>query len=301
MVRDEVDIRARLQAALRKWQAVQERQQACDQLAAAAGDVYVFPATAAAGIEWVCVLPHVDDDQLWFMIPLDQHPLAGTWDIAVPESSDAGPGTLRCGRGIWVHAADLTGVVRSGFLESAYVNAARQRIAAMVSDSEEVQSVRAEVDDDPDYEDWLAEVTAAAEALEMLLRAETPAVIRVSQFTSDWQSAPPLRTAARSAHLTADPAGLSAAPEEPLPALPGMVLAAEVPGVLAAVQYDNGLRFLYFPAAGEVPPLLEVRDADGWRLMSWRVLPDGVHETTADVSGAETDVRWPGGSRRIVG
>lgn len=165
-MRDMEDLKLRANAAIEKVNRAQERIARCNQ-EPSAGDVYVFAETAALGIEWVAVLRNVDDPSIWFCLPMDMNPMVGTDDVPVPESSDAGSATIRCGRGLWMHQYFLaTSGARSGFLESRYVDKARAIMSAMVTGQCYSIKVRSDVDFDPDYEEWIQDVTVAACRLE---------------------------------------------------------------------------------------------------------------------------------------
>lgn len=169
MAKDLDDLKVQLDAVLEKCFRTRTRigQSA---VTPAPGDLYMFPVTAAEGIEWAVVLRHRDDPEIWFIVPYDQYPLYGTWDVATSPESDAGPGTLRCGRGIWAYAEDMVIGERSGFLEPEDVLQARLRLGVMVGGDEKLIPMRPEVDDDPDYEEWMDELARAACRLEMSLR-----------------------------------------------------------------------------------------------------------------------------------
>jgi hypothetical protein len=214
----------------------------------AAGDLYAFRSTADLGIEWAVIRQHVDDPDLWFAVPFDQHYQFGTWDIVIPEFSSAGEGALRCGRGIWIHADELEMSSRSGFLEGGYVVEAVNRLAAMVQEDSVDGFQRLEVDEDSEYQEWMDEVAAAAERLETSL-SDSPAVFSVSDFDTAWTSAPGIRQ--RPTTLAADTGGLGAGPTQPIEPLPAAVVANDLPGVLVVVHEAAGLRLHYHPQQDE--------------------------------------------------
>ena len=132
------------------------------------GDRYIFAHHALKiGIEWACIKKHHDDKDLWFMMPFDRNPLVGTWDIAISKFSEAGAGTLRCGRGIWKHVDDISrsGKLMRHQLETEYVNEAAERLSAMVNDLVPTAH-RPDVDELPEYQNWLDVVAAAGDFVE---------------------------------------------------------------------------------------------------------------------------------------
>jgi len=301
MVRDFDDFRAQANGAIEKWKAAQARIAERDSLPAA-GDIYVFSATAEIGLEWVIVLQHAEDDALWFMVPFDQNPMAGTWDISVSESSTAGPGTLRCGRGIWIHIDDLTIGSRSGFLELWYIDKARARLASMVAPAIDASDCRPEVDFDPDYQEWLDEVTTAAEHLEAKLRA-APEVVSILHFSDAWTSSLPSRWCQAKVDapmLVAETSGLAAGPKEPVSPLPGEIIAVSLPGNLVAVFDGIAVRLLYYPQGSEQSPNLQFSVGDAAQSITWRILPDRVSESIEALSPMHTVVHLPDGSKKML-
>ena len=300
MVRDLEDFQARAIGALEKWKTAQAKIAARDSLPAA-GDIYVFSATAEIGVEWVIVLQHLDDTALWFMVPFDQNPMAGTWDVPVAESSEAGPGTLRCGRGIWIHVDDIGAGSRSGFLEQWYVDKARSRLAELVNPDHGPVKTRPEVDFDPDYQEWMDEVTAAAERLEFQLRAE-PEVISIAGFNTAWLDKLPPRPnqAADRPRLVAESSGLaSPADKEPSPQ-PGHVLAEQLPGTLVAIREGEAVSLLYFPAGTEVDPKVKFFADDTEKPVTWREMPDGAKNSAETFSTAQVELRLPDGTKKLL-
>lgn len=275
MVRDGEDLRAQIGAALQKYAKVEARLSHAGG-PPALGDLYAFAETAAEGIEWALVLQNLDDPDLWFAVPFDQYPQVGTWDVEVSELTDAGPGTLRCGRGIWVPVDDLETSDRSGFLEPTDVRAAQERLAAMVEGT--AVEPRWHVDDDPDYEEWLGEVELASDRLEQYFRAAVR-TLSIKDITTDWTLAAGVRLN-RPVSLAADSEGLGAAPKEPILPLPGAVLASDLPGTLAVVRDEEGLRLLYYATAPEeTPPPIRVRQGEFGRVAEWSPLPRNVYES----------------------
>jgi len=212
----------------------------------ASGQLYLFDVGASDGIEWAIIKQHVDDPLLWFVVPFDQHYQIGTWDVSVAEQSDAGEGALRCGAGIWVHADDFEKATRTGFLENGYVQQASARLAAMVQSEVVAGFHHPEVDEDSEYQDWLSHVMAVAEQLSEALAGGTASVegiIRVSDFSAAWTSAPGIHQ--RPAVLAASEDGLAAGPSASGESLSGIVIAEDLPGTLVAVQESKGLRLQY--------------------------------------------------------
>ncbi len=300
MVRDPQDFRARTRGALEKFKTT-EAKIAERGPSPAVGDLYVFSATAELGVEWAIVTQHVDDASLWFIVPFDQNSMAGTWDVVVTESSEGGPGTLRCGRGIWIQAEDLAIASRSGFLESWYIEKAKSRLAAMVAADCDDQFSQPEVDDDPDYQEWLDEVTAAAERLESQLREE-PEVISVAAFGTNWAETlrPKSYQASDSPMLVAESSGLGSLPEQKFNPSPGYLMAERLPGKLVAVHDGAVVRLHYYPAGIEIAPEMKTSSEGVVKPVVWRVLPDGVAESAEGFSANRIVVHLPSGSKKLL-
>jgi hypothetical protein len=298
--RDIEDLHMQIRAALEECQRIDARIAQATH-APVPGDLYAFSMTATEGIEWAVVLRHSDDAGLWFIVPYDQNPLVGTWDVATSPYSEAGPGTLRCGRGIWARAGDMEIGERSGFLEPDDVRAARLRLGVMVGGDEKLVTIQPEVDDDPDYEEWTGELARAATRLEAVLRAPVP-TISVANFSTDWASAPgvPVRP---TAPLAAAGSGLGTGPETAIHPSPGAVLARELPGVLVAVREESGVRLLYLPGDSEPVPNVRVRVKGSESAVRWyeHGLTHGVRESVASLDPADSPtILGPRGVRLVL-
>ncbi len=172
MIRNNEDQQSQVAAALDKC-AGTGRHGAAAPGGPALGDVYAFPVTAEDGIEWAVVKQHSSGGPLWYIVPYDRHPLVGTWDFAVSGESEARPGALRCGRGIWADAVDMLLGTKSGFIAASEVAAARLRLTVMVGADQSLIPNRSDVDEDPAYDEWMMKATRAACRLEMALRRST--------------------------------------------------------------------------------------------------------------------------------
>lgn len=174
MVRDISDLRERAVGSLEHFAAVRAKVDARGS-EFSVGDLFVFEGSAALGIEWalisqVLACSSERDGLWWFVVPLDQNSMVGTWDVPVSGSSEGGPGTLRCGCGIWLHESDFMVGSRSGFLEERCVDEVSGRLAELVNPECVPAKIRADVDSDVDYEEWICEVRMAAECLEARLK-----------------------------------------------------------------------------------------------------------------------------------
>lgn len=296
MTRDSDDLRLQLEAAIQKLARTQKRIDQSDDCPHP-GDLYAFRETAVEGIEWVAILQNREDVDLWFTVPFDQNPMVGTWDVEVSSFSDSGPGTLRCGRGIWIHAKDLVLTDRSGFLETHDVEHARARLAAMVGEDVPV-TFQPHVDDDPDYQEWLDELSRAAERLQSRFRT-CVSVVKLADFDTSWTSTLGVH-ASTPVSLAADTGGLGAGPSETVQPVVGTIVAQGLPGVLVAVQNEEGIRLMYHVANSEEPPAVQVFLHDTEHKVTWRQLSDVVlesQESFAVIATVSIDID---GRRRCV-
>ena len=294
MTRDVNDIRAQVDAA-RQHIAGATAWAAEASGPAKVGELYTFAATASLGVEWLAVLQNVDDEGLLYLVPFDQNSMVGTWDVSVSEFSTSGEGTLRCGRGFWLHVDDFASAKRSALIEPAIVDAARAKLDQMVT-GDRVAESGFEIDDDPDYRQWIDEISAAADQLEAQLKrpAETgqsPDIISIMQFDRGWVSEPGIRSR-QVRPLAADSDGLVAGPSEEAGVPPGRVLATGMPGTLVVMLESMGLRLHYHPSDREDGPSVGV---DGVAVQ-WRTLPDGIIESLQLISlGQSVSVELPAG------
>lgn len=165
-------------------------EQQADRLAGP-GDVYMLEEGVDEAIEWVALEP---DGGRWFLVPADTVPLVGSADVAVPAARPCGPLYLRCGSGLWLDrppdAGERTGTLAPADLERAL--ARRQAVAA--GDAGSV--TEREVDDEPEYRQWLEVVSQVRSAVAARSGTEVPAVGSESK-------APPRRLATRLLALAA--------------------------------------------------------------------------------------------------
>ncbi len=128
----------------------------------ALGDGYVLEATRDFNIEWVLVAHDPADSDRFLAVPADANFLAGSTDVELPDDSAVGSLRLRCRFATWIDATLLNSELRVGVLESAEVSRARQKWLE-VGDGEITGPVLArEVDDDPEYKDWVEDVLIPA-------------------------------------------------------------------------------------------------------------------------------------------
>lgn len=127
------------------------------------GDVFVIDQPGELAVEWVILDRDPQDGHRLLAAPADGYSLAGSGDVAVSDSALSGPLVVRCAHAAGgLDAAVFLAGVRVGVLDAEDVARARRRWAE-IRDGTLTPSRRArEVDDDPDYREWLAVVVEPA-------------------------------------------------------------------------------------------------------------------------------------------
>lgn len=115
------------------------------------GDVYLSRRTADFPVEWL-VLDH--ENGRVRVVPFDDHPFAGSRDLAVPPRTLGGAGVLRCDLDAWIDTADLEPELRTGALTEIEVQRVRRKRRAIDEGTPEASLLEEEVDGDPEYRRW---------------------------------------------------------------------------------------------------------------------------------------------------
>ncbi len=259
------------------------------------GDIYLAPSRQAAIVDWAVIQPHPDNASLLYFVPVDDHPLVGAGDVVVPRRAAGSRLVLRCGDGLWAQCAHFDVSLWSGRIGPEYVQAARQTLARIVRGSLEISAARVENEADPEYDDWMREVSVARQALEQWIE-DAGYVVLLSEFRD---SGPVVGTdqfslVAESDHpyvLAAESGGLLGAVAEALRGTPPRFcrVSGDWPGDLYLRADDVGVAALWRPSKGE-PPVVRVRDsARHWRAVRWRQ-GEGNLQTTNTFRWQEGDV-----------
>lgn len=128
----------------------------------APGDLFVLRITADLPVEWA-LLERGRGGLL--AVPADAGPPAGTADVEVPADAPGGPLSLRCRFPLWLDAALFEPELRSGVLAQETVAEALQRVRQIESGTLEGSPLAEEVDADPEYQDWIRDVSERAREL----------------------------------------------------------------------------------------------------------------------------------------
>ncbi len=122
------------------------------------GDRFVLDETSALPVQWVVLEEDPENAQRLRVIPWDDHPLAGSHDLAVDDVV-----RLRCGLAAWLDREVLSRGMRAGVVDPEVLERARRLRAAIVGGTLRASIRAREVDGDPDYRSWL-ETLAQAQA-----------------------------------------------------------------------------------------------------------------------------------------
>ncbi len=239
------------------------------------GDLFLFPVDVA--VSWCAIFTHSKDNKLWYIVPGDEFSEVGTHDVAVPDFVEEGPLNFRCGFGIWVHFKDFNFDHRIGQLDQQFVEQIRDHLSRIVRrDLPTVESL-VDTDDDPDYVEWMEELSAAVQEFEQQL-LEDASVHKASQkpvghhvlLISDFRERRADELSGLISPVTYSLAAESESgyitnPEGEKP------LSAEVPfqkaGKIYVVKYDGGIVVQAF-GVGENPPEISTGDPN-LRPLNW--------------------------------
>lgn len=253
----------------------------------APGDAYLWVPANDYVLAWVVVGLHPTDPGLAFVVPADGNSLTGLADVLVREPAGE-PMCLRCGRSQVVPVADLEPDRRFRVLGAHHVRRAQRKIRELAVGPLGGTAAAWEAQADPDYQDWIANVTAAV--LDAAARREkTQGGFLMTRKGGGGLSLEELEAAFND---TAAVGALSAAIANedlstPIP-FPG-------PGDLRAVPEADGARVLFEAPEPAAPPAVFAADAGGvWHPVAWTVLSD--RTATALVPWVGEQVRLRAGS-----
>ena len=126
------------------------------------GDVYVLEETRDFSLEWVLVAHDPADPERFLAIPADGNFLVGSADLELPADSPLGSLALRCRFATWIDARHLRPELKVGVLSGADVAQARRRWLEIGAGELTGSALAREVDDDPEYQEWVEDVLIPA-------------------------------------------------------------------------------------------------------------------------------------------
>ncbi len=129
------------------------------------GDIFIFKYPKTLGIQWVIVGSSQENSQL-LVVPADNNPMVGSKDIGISDKALSGPVTLRCGYSFSMSPQQFKkDCLRVGLLEEWDLQYASDMIKRISEKTVRSSVLQQETDDDPDYKDWMEQVSSAREAL----------------------------------------------------------------------------------------------------------------------------------------
>lgn len=238
-----------------------------------AGDSFVFAESYDLPVRWVCVLPHVDNPSLWFLVAADEFQAIGRCDVELPESHSWAPLALRCKVGFWAHCDDLNENEYIGRLEGDAVPDARYRLSEMVLGQVPITEHGLIAEANDEYHEWISELTEVAERIESRLQSKHVVLAKAS-FDLSWSRDPMVAMRhSETTALAADGAGMP----QPIQLPPAMRLPSKLPGRLLLQRDDLAFDLVYYPSPEEEsPPRLVFSNTVDIRKGEWNRGADGV-------------------------
>src|SRR6185436_4516272 len=128
------------------------------------GDLFVVPEAGDIPLEWALLERRPDHEGGFLAVPADSVPLVGSGDIEVPLGELAAPLTLRCRFWIFLDKRIPHPDRRTGTLEPGTVARALEARRAIEAGTYVASPLAEEVDQDPEYRDWIEDVLTPARA-----------------------------------------------------------------------------------------------------------------------------------------
>lgn len=127
------------------------------------GDLFVLEETSHLAVEWA-VLECDPASHRLFAVPVDTWRQVGSHDVHVA-TSPSGPSSLRCDLGLWLPPETFDPELRSGVLDSADLDRARQTWRSIENGEVDASAAQRETDTELEYRDWIENGPKQARAL----------------------------------------------------------------------------------------------------------------------------------------
>jgi len=242
------------------------------------GELFLFPIDVV--VKWCATFTHSKDDDLWYIVPGDEFPEVGTRDVVLPDSCDEAPLVFRCGNGIWVHVNDFDFDQRIGQIDRQLVEQIRDHLGRIVKNDLPTVDSLVETDDDPDYIEWVEELSSAVQNFEQaLLNSENVSSVGLDQKILPLSAFRERRPDELGDLISSSTYSLAAESKNKytVEQSDGKSLSAEVPfdtdGKVFAVRYERGVVVLAF-GFDESPPEIMVGDRET-AAIQWHQGADG--------------------------
>ena len=161
--------------ALERYEQKQELLAAESARPPASGDIYVLEPTRDFNLEWMLVAHDPADTDRFLAVPADGNFLTGSADVELPDDSAAGSLRLRCRFATWIGSTVLDPALRVGVVGRGEVERARRKWFEVGDGEVAGPRLAREVDDDPEYRDWVEDVLIPARRTLLAAEAATGA------------------------------------------------------------------------------------------------------------------------------
>lgn len=258
-----------------------------------AGDLFLFHMPQPVAVKWCAIFKHPNNSELWYVVPGDDLMLVGARDVAVPEDTQEGPMVLRCGCGLWVHEDDFALKNRIGQIDQEYVEQVRDHLSRIVDNDLSKDETIVSVDDDPDYLEWMEELSAAVHAFEEKLLDEESETsddsnqlsgsvsIPANNFSQNWFAEAGLSP---NLSLAADSGGLTSLPEMPSKSSLGTKVDYGGEGNLFAIKNAEGIYLFICNLQDEDLPPVRKNTANS-NDEAWHTTPNGFSTSLFEWTG----------------
>jgi hypothetical protein len=122
-----------------------------------------------SGTRWVILRQNEQNPELLLTVPADDNPLVGSSDIKLPYSALCSPLTLRCQESLLIHKNQFKLWQRVGLVEKWHWYRALDKLKQLQTGKLRSSALQQETDDDPEYVEWMTQVTQSKAALEQAL------------------------------------------------------------------------------------------------------------------------------------
>ncbi len=126
------------------------------------GDLFVFSASASYGVEWLVLARDPAQLDRVLVVPADAHLSVGSRDLRMARQAHDGSLVARLSYGRWIDQQHCQPSQRAGAIVSSEVFRLRRRWLELGDQEWNSSLVGREVDEDPEYQDWIDEQVAPA-------------------------------------------------------------------------------------------------------------------------------------------
>ncbi len=116
------------------------------------GDVFLSRCTAGYPVEWLMIEEAAGGRAR--LVPVDEHPYAGSRDLELASGALGGTGVVRCDLDAWIDASELEPELRTGALSELDLGRVRRKRRAIEEETLEASLLEEVVDGDPEYDRW---------------------------------------------------------------------------------------------------------------------------------------------------